>query len=275
VTRKPLLPLVTAVVVLCSAGSAQAQGTATGTVTVNAGYTLTVRAAPKSDAEKVRQLANGAKVVIVCQTNGDKVTGKFGTTRIWDQLKGGGYVSDSYIYTGSDGRVAKDCGAAPAPAPTPAPAPAPAPAPTPAPAPAPPPPSGGTPADVALRNDYPYKNASWDAVDPWGFYKRECTSFVAWRLNKLLKFSNGMRGGRFGNAITWDDNARRLGIKVDRKPTPGSVMVRNSGTYGHVAIVAKTRKGGVYVEQYNAGGTHKYSQQWLTITSAMTFIHFK
>ena len=184
------------------------------------------------------------------------MTGRYGTSRVWDRLAKGGYVTDTYVYTGSDGRVAPRC-------------------------PKPANPGGGDgggggsrPASVTMRNDYPYPNASWNEVDPWAFYKRECTSFVAYRLNKVMDFHNTMRGGRFSNAHNWDENARRIGFRVNRRPTRGSVMVRNSGTYGHVAIVAKVRPGRILVEQYNAGGTHNYSREWLPVSSVMRFIHF-
>jgi surface antigen len=151
-----------------------------------------------------------------------------------------------------------------------------APPPKPPPTPPPPPtsPGGPLPPSVTLRDDYPYKGRSPSGVDPWRFYFRECTSFVAFRLNKVMRFSNTMRGGRFSNGKNWDDNARRLGYRVDTNATVGSVMVRNSGRFGHVAIVAKVQPGRVYVEQYNAGGTHRYSQKWVT-RSGKVFIHFK
>lgn len=225
---------------------------APGTVDVKPGKRLAVRSAPSTEAGVRRRLADGAKVRIKCQTTGSTVTGTFGTSNLWNRLAKGGYVSDTYIYTGSDGRVAPDCGGdAPAPAPT------------------------GNPASITLRDDYPYASDSWHEADPWAFYKRECTSFVAFRLNKVMDFHNHMRGGRFSNAENWDENARAIGFKVNRKPRKGSVMVRNSGAYGHVAMVAKVGKGRVYVEQYNAGGSHRYSKEWLSITDAMTFIHFK
>lgn len=228
-------------------------GTASGTVNVNNGYNLTVRARPNSHSRKVRSVKDHSQVTIVCQTTGSQVTGRYGTSNVWDKLARGGYVSDTYIYTGSDGRVAKDCGGDPTPAPSTG--------------------GGGKPASIVGRDDYPFRSDSPNEVDPWAFYKRECTSFVAYRLNKVMPFSNHMRGGHFGNAMTWDDNARKIGMKVNRKPTVGSVMVRNSGSYGHVAMVAKVRPGKVLVEQYNAGGTHTYSKQWLSVTSVMTFIH--
>lgn len=267
--RRALLATTTVAAALTLVGAAGAKtadgptaraAAAPGTVKVNAGYTLAVRATPSSSGRVVRKLANDTKVRIVCQTQGDRVTGRFGTSTLWDKLSGGGYVSDTYVYTGSDQRVAPDCGGATTPVNTqPSPAP-----------------SSGLPASVKLRDDYPYPTRSWNGVDPWNFYFRECTSFVAYRISKVIRgFANGYKGGRFGNAMTWDDNARRIGMKVDRTPKVGSIMVRNSGRFGHVAIVAKVGSGGkrIFVEQYNAGGTHRYSKEWLTKTSVMTFIH--
>src|SRR6516162_4416653 len=68
-------------------------------------------------------------------------------------------------------------------------------------------------------DDYPYKNSQpdFDGGDRWGFYARECTSFVAWRINQLgVNFSNHMKGpngtaGTFGDGYTWAANARALG----------------------------------------------------------------
>jgi len=54
-------------------------------------------------------------------------------------------------------------------------------------------------------DDYPYKTSCNTAhdVDPWGFYKCECTSFVAWRINdvKKIKFTNWYKGNV--NRRTW------------------------------------------------------------------------
>jgi hypothetical protein len=80
-----------------------------GIVDVAPGQTLGVRYIPRQNATQYRQLPDGAKALITCQTRGSKVSGTFGTSRIWDHLKRGGYVSDAYVYTGSDGRVAPPC----------------------------------------------------------------------------------------------------------------------------------------------------------------------
>src|ERR1035438_5615330 len=36
----------------------------------------------------------------------------------------------------------------------------------------------------AQTNDYPFASSTPDTVDPYDFYTRECTSFVAWRMNR-------------------------------------------------------------------------------------------
>nr|WP_158886992.1 hypothetical protein [Amycolatopsis anabasis] len=83
---------------------------AEGTVQT-AGDPLNVRRAPSTSATAVRTVANGTKVVIDCQTTGSSVQGPLGTTTIWDYVPAlGGYISDAYVRTGSDQRVAPDCG---------------------------------------------------------------------------------------------------------------------------------------------------------------------
>ena len=96
---------IAAAIVLAGATPALA---ATGTVHTDSGIALTVRATPSTSGSPVGTIADGTAVTISCQTNGSTVDGKYGTSDIWDKV-GDGYVSDSYVYTGSDGRVAPDC----------------------------------------------------------------------------------------------------------------------------------------------------------------------
>ncbi|MEU7784694.1 hypothetical protein [Amycolatopsis sp. NPDC049159] len=81
---------------------------ATGTVHTDSGIALTVRSTPSTGGSAVGTIADGTAVTISCQTNGSTVDGKYGTSDIWDKV-GDGYISDAYVYTGSDGRVAPDC----------------------------------------------------------------------------------------------------------------------------------------------------------------------
>jgi hypothetical protein len=72
------------------------------------GTPLHVRASASTSAAIVGSVADGAYVAITCQKRGSSVTGTYGTTTLWDKI-GGGYVSDAYVATGSDGQVAPTC----------------------------------------------------------------------------------------------------------------------------------------------------------------------
>lgn len=130
-----------------------------------------------------------------------------------------------------------------------------------------------------LVDDYPskYKAAALDAlVDEWKYYNRECTSFVAWRLNSRngIAFHNWYGGVNFGNAGTWGSAARNIGITVDMNPAPGSVFWQTSGQYGHVAWVNTVNDNGtVRIEEYNWSGDGAYHTRDVAISSASGYIH--
>ena len=154
---------------------------------------------------------------------------------------------------------------------------------------------GGSVAHATLgTNDYPSNLASAakdSAIDPWGFYNRECVSFVAWRLNNDngVAFTNNMNGGHWGNAYQWPGNATALGYAFNAVPAPGSVAqwamnYDGAGSAGHVAYVDSVNLNGdgsvasIVVEEYNHDGTGHYDTR--TITSGSTswpsgFIHIK
>lgn len=111
-TRAGAAAGLSAAALLSFSGVASAAGH-TGTVHTH-GAALTTRSAPSTAASSTGSVANGAKVTISCQTNGTKVTGMYGTSTLWDKV-GKGYVSDTYVQTGSDGRVAPECGGTTAP----------------------------------------------------------------------------------------------------------------------------------------------------------------
>lgn len=80
----------------------------TGTVGTDSGASVTIRSGPGTQYAAVGSVANGATVTISCQAKGETITGKYGTTSLWDKI-GSGYISDAYVYTGSDGQVAPSC----------------------------------------------------------------------------------------------------------------------------------------------------------------------
>ena len=209
-------PAVTCMAVLAALSmSATAALAASGTINT-AGAPLTVRSGPGTGYSAVGTVADGTAVTISCQTVGSSVTGTYGTSSIWDKIGEGRYVSDAYTYTGSDSYVAPACG-------------------------------GSTPT-THIGDNYPYHGAT-GGVDPWNFYKGQCTSFAAWRVTRTLglAFHNYYKGQHWGNANHWDDAARAAGISVTTTPRVGDIAVRNSGTWGHVAYVEKVNADGSFV----------------------------
>jgi hypothetical protein len=85
-----------------------------GTVsTGGSAYYLNARAWPARAAPVVRTFPNGWRLVIFCQTTGEWVYGRWGWTNVWDYVGQQGdyprFVSDGFVYTGSNGFVAGDC----------------------------------------------------------------------------------------------------------------------------------------------------------------------
>jgi surface antigen len=154
-----------------------------------------------------------------------------------------------------------------------------------------PPPANNTIRAGVRGDNYPYRNGNPNRADRWAFFQRECTSFVAWRLNDVngVAFHNhnfrgngstGGGGGRFGNASNWANRARAIGLTVNNNPTVGAVAHWNSG---HVAWVAEVRSNGdtIVIEEYNwqinGVGRHAYRTRTINRGTAQwpnNFIHF-
>ncbi|MBO2457983.1 CHAP domain-containing protein [Actinomadura violacea] len=98
----------------------------------------------------------------------------------------------------------------------------------------------------APRNDYD-GNAR-------GFAQNNCTAFAAWRIASRLgvpSFSNSWKT-TWGNAGTWDDAARRVGVTVNKTPSVGAIAVNDVHKVGHVAYVNRVYSDGSFdVEEYN------------------------
>lgn len=133
-------------------------------------------------------------------------------------------------------------------------------------------------------NDYPSNLASAakdSLTDPWGFYNRECASFVAWRLNHnngIAFKNNGYNGttAHFGDTQNWGAVATSIGIAVNNTPAVGAVAWWYfSATAGHVAwVVGINQDGSVRVQDYNWTYDGNFLEH--TLTSAPTgYIHFK
>jgi murein DD-endopeptidase MepM/ murein hydrolase activator NlpD len=90
---------------------------------VASGGPYNLRAGPGTNYAVVGTIAGGTQVWITCQAYGTTHTGPWGTTNLWNRLSSGAWITDAYVYTGTNGRVAPDCGAAPPVGPPAPPAP--------------------------------------------------------------------------------------------------------------------------------------------------------
>jgi len=134
-------------------------------------------------------------------------------------------------------------------------------------------------------DDYPsrLRNAAQDSlVDPWNFYNRECTSFVAWRLNHDagIAFTNRYDGYHWGDAAIWKQAATDSGVLVDSTPRVGAVAWWAKGSpgssRGHVAWVLAVDGSSITVEEYNYLHAGRYDQRTISSSSASwpsAFIH--
>lgn len=93
-----------------AAGESLAATASVNTYPVAPGVRLNVRSGPGTNYQIVRVLAEGARVPIFCQTPGTTVSGPYGTSKIWDNIDDGQFVSDAYVHTGSDGYITSRCG---------------------------------------------------------------------------------------------------------------------------------------------------------------------
>ena len=144
---------------------------------------------------------------------------------------------------------------------------------------------------AVIGDDYPanLKAYARDAkVDPWHFYNRECTSFVAWRINHALNFPfDDYWLVHWGNASNWkkaatSDAVRKAGVTVDGTASVGSVAWWGAGSAGsstgHVAWVAVASSSSITVEEYNYARAGYYGTRVISRDSAKwpgAFIHFK
>lgn len=129
-------------------------------------------------------------------------------------------------------------------------------------------------ANPRIGDDYPWPNAAipYKEVDSWGLYKRECVSFVAYRLSSVNGFTIPWA---YGNANQWGYRAQKEGYRVDMNPTPGSVAWFTGNKGFHVAWVVGANGDNVEIEEYNYGYNNKYNHRVIPRNSASGYIHFK
>ncbi|MGR8860842.1 tape measure protein [Leuconostoc citreum] len=121
-------------------------------------------------------------------------------------------------------------------------------------------------------DDYPWKSVGKDSgADPWGYFYRECVSFVASRL-KNMGVAPGLFSG-LGNGADWVNAP----VGHSNNPKPGSVAVYGPGSeFGnHVAMVTGVQGDSFSGEEYNWNGDGNYhTYQGRSKKGATIFLDF-
>lgn len=115
--------------------------------------------------------------------------------------------------------------------------------------------SGGACDNGHGNGGYPmlWCNAYQDSIQTPSGYNRECVSWAGWRWHQF-----GHPMVNWGNANTWDDNARAAGYTVNSSPAVGAIAQTNAGPFGHVAIVEAVMGGNVVVSEMNYDSNGHY-----------------
>lgn len=130
----------------------------------------------------------------------------------------------------------------------------------------------GTVAIGAKGDDYRFKDKAKDSgVDPWGYYYRECVSFIASRLANL-----GVNPSLFSHL---GDGRQWVSARVPHlsRPKPGVVSVYTGGpvSSNHVDFVTAVHGDTYDGEDYNYNGDGKYHQfTGRHVKNAATFLDF-
>ncbi|PGA90703.1 peptidoglycan DD-metalloendopeptidase family protein [Bacillus toyonensis] len=80
-----------------------------GIVDANGGRTVNLRTGPGTNYSIVSSLNDGEVITVSCTTNGTAFTGRKGSTNRWNQLTNGYWMSDAYLYTGTNDAIAPSC----------------------------------------------------------------------------------------------------------------------------------------------------------------------
>lgn len=105
----------------------------------------------------------------------------------------------------------------------------------------------------AIGDDYQFKDRAADSgADPWGYFFKECVSFVASRLAN--QGVNPSLFSHLGNGNMW------LNAPVPRSgtPRPGMVAVYAKNGQNHVSTVSGVSGDTFSGEEYNYAGSHAY-----------------
>ncbi|KAK3813029.1 MAG: hypothetical protein J3Q66DRAFT_412384 [Benniella sp.] len=180
---------------------------AKGTVRT-AGDPLRIHSAPSTSSPVTGSLKNGAVVEIDCTATGTQVTGKYGTSTVWDHVPGG-YVTDTYVYTGKDGPAAPPCKGVPKPKP-------------------------GACQAAGISNPRTCAGAVKWAVDHISTARNP--EYIG-MCDKIMARAYGRGYSGFTSAwVHWQSTPAKYKHVGDRNAPAGALVFFQGGKYGHIAI---------------------------------------
>lgn len=131
----------------------------------------------------------------------------------------------------------------------------------------------GVPDPPCGEYDWGYRNAPSprNLYDPWGYGYRNCTSWVAFRLDQA-----GYRNFSYlGNAKLWPSRVPSSWVTYGGGAQVGDAAVSTAGNYGHVMYVeAVNPDGTVTISDYNRLGDGLYRAGSTRAQSGLYFISF-
>jgi peptidoglycan DL-endopeptidase CwlO len=125
-------------------------------------------------------------------------------------------------------------------------------------------------------DDYPWR-ASGGGLSPLGYVTRQCTDFVAWRINRdhgttspfAYVWANMTPNG--GSASRWAKAWNANGWQTSNTPVPGAVAWFNGN---HIAYVKDVNSDGtVNLEEYNWGGDASYHTRTISASEVALFLY--
>lgn len=113
-----------------------------------------------------------------------------------------------------------------------------------------------------------YVESKSNRRDDWGYYYRNCTSYVAW-----VSDQHGLSVPGLGNGGSWAANAWKHNLPTGNVPKTGAFAVFSSGGFGHVAYVEAVSGGEVLISEYNYVADGIYSERWLPSSLVSKFVY--
>ena len=132
----------------------------------------------------------------------------------------------------------------------------------------------GTVGPRQAGDDYPYRTLS--GLSPLRYVARQCTDFVAWRINRdkgstsaPFKYDWANMTPNGGSASQWASAWRSHGWKTSNTPVRGAVAWWS----GHVSYVKSVDGGNVSLEEYNWNGSASYHTRTIPASSVSLFLY--